>query len=104
MEFFAGNQFVLLELTAATTDMSSLFSFSNSILRVMKFIARKAGAYAAFLDYEEDETWNLLFPLLDHQYLPNVSRPLWSFFEEVPQVDKYCLQAIQLANIPLSNM
>jgi hypothetical protein len=100
MSVYAGQRYLLLSLTAASSGMSRLFAGPGSVRKVMASLAAAAQARAAFLDDEDPEDWELLFPRTPAAVTSaRVPRPPGD--PETPgDVDAYCELALELASPP----
>lgn len=58
----AGEDYALFRGTAATSPMSRLFLESSSVRAVWCEIAKRSGASAVFLDLEQGDRWELIYP------------------------------------------
>ncbi|MDC0670194.1 hypothetical protein [Nannocystis radixulma] len=100
MKLHAGRRYVALTLTAASSGMSLLFAASGSTRKVMTSLAAAGQARAAFLDDEDPEQWELLFPRN-----PGSTSSAWvprppDDPQSSSDVDAYCELALELAGLP----
>lgn len=68
---FAGAEYLLIQMTAATTNMSLTVQKSNAIHNVWQNFAQKINAIVAYLDIEEDCYGIQLFPNVGEIQLPD---------------------------------
>ncbi len=68
---FAGDEFVLLEMTAATSRMSRVIQHSETIHKMWIDIARRSHSIFAYIDIEERDAIQL-FPAVGHLWLPDI--------------------------------
>jgi len=100
MKMYAGQEYVRLVLTAATSGMSMLLACSGEVRKVMLGLARAGQARALFLDDEQDATWDLLYPLPRGQrWQHEVPRLLPGRLGRPGDVDAYCELSLELAGV-----
>jgi len=94
---YVGEENVLLEITAATSDMSRLFEKSNSLHKLCSDIAEEVGNTSVFLDKEDDLYWWQIFPEKKKFIKPD--KDLFSNYKEtsIINVDAYVMEAERLA-------
>ncbi|MDC0718415.1 hypothetical protein [Nannocystis bainbridge] len=99
MSLHAGPRYVALKLSAASSGMSRLFAGSGSVRRIMTSLAAAARVHAAFLDTEDGDRWELLFPRPSALTASlSVSRPP-ADPEDPADFDAYCDLALDLAGL-----
>lgn len=100
LKIYAGEEYVRLTLTAATTGMSMVLACSGEMRKVMLGLARAGQARALFLDDEQDATWDLLHPLPRGKHWGHaVPRVGHVRLERPGDVDAYCGLTLELAGI-----
>ncbi|MBZ5707734.1 hypothetical protein [Nannocystis pusilla] len=100
MALRAGPRYVVLTLNPASSGMSLLFAGPGSARRVMTSLAAAGQARAAFLDREDDEQWELLFPRKSAS-TTSAWAPRPPDDPQTPSdVDAYCELALELAGLP----
>lgn len=100
MKMYAGQEYVRLVLTAATSGMSMMLACSEEVRKVMLGLARAGKARALFLDDEQDATWDLLYPLPRGKYWQHeVPRLLPGRLGRPGDVDAYCELSLELAGL-----
>lgn len=100
VKMYAGEEFVRLTLTAATSGMSTLLACSQAVRTVMLGLARAGQARALFLDDEQDDTWDLVDPLPRGVHWRHAVRRVGHVRLERPgDVDAYCGLSLELAGI-----
>ena len=96
MQFYAGREFLLLLLWAATSDMSRMFAASPQVRATMLALAHDAQAHALFFDPELGDRWELLYPQAREAPQPEECPEEL----EVPeQVDIYCKRLLDSAEL-----
>ncbi|WP_434421434.1 hypothetical protein [Nannocystis pusilla] len=100
MKLSAGARYIALNLSAASSGMSRLFAGPGGFRKVMVSLAAAGQARAAFLDDEDDEQWELLFPR-PAASLASSRAPRPPGDPASPgDVDAYCELALELARLP----
>ncbi|MCY0988524.1 hypothetical protein OV203_15435 [Nannocystis sp. ILAH1] len=99
MKLSAGARYIALDLSAASSGMSRLFAGPGGFRKVMTSLAAAGQARAAFLDYEDDEQWELLYPRPASSLAsPRVQRPPGDPASP-GDVDANCELALELAGL-----
>jgi hypothetical protein len=100
MSLYAGLEFVVLSLRAATTSMSTMLACSGEARKVMTSLAQAGQARALFLDDEHDDAWDLLMPLpAQSHWRHRVPRPPYGRHARPAELDAFCVQALALAGV-----
>lgn len=100
MKMYAGDEYVRLTLTAATSGMSTMLACSGEVRKVMLALARVGQARALFLDDEQDATWDLLHPLpCGSHWRHEVPRVARERLERPGEVDAFCELSLELAGL-----
>jgi hypothetical protein len=100
MKMYAGEAYVRLTLTAATTGMSMMLACSQEVRKVMLALARAGQTRALFLDDEQDATWDLLHPLpRGSHWRHEVPRLPRERLDRPGEVDAYCELSLELAGL-----
>ena len=94
---YVGEENVLLEVTAATSNMSRLFEKSKSIHKLCSDIAEEAENTSVFLDKENQLYWWQIFPESKKFIKPDQN--LFSNYQKtlIINVDAYIMEAERLA-------